>query len=343
MRMGRPRSKDKDLPPFLHRKPDGSFYFRGPILGKVTFHGFKERQREAVIEAYWKFRTKNDQGEAGTFGELLDAYLTHPRGLAAVPAQSTRDEYDRMAPIAREKWGKDRYAMTDAEAVTDPKVLKAVTFDDFLATRRGKRGAVSDNRLVRFVSTVFAFAIKRSMTAHNPTVGVEFNSERPRQTEADLDALQKVIAAANPAMRLMCELASVTSMDQGAIRQLLIHQVGDMLDGTRRKTGISVEWEITPYLRDIFERAKALPGRHKSLYVFPKRNGQPYSMREFQDAFRYAKKKADVTFQFRDIRKWNIRQARAEGQDPQEFAGHADRRTTDRHYLNGRKKATPLR
>lgn len=343
MHMGRPRSKDKDLPPFLHRKPDGSFYFRGPLLGKVTFHPFKGR-REAAIKAYWAFRTKHDQGEAGTFGELLDAYLTHPRGLAAVLAETTRSEYERLAPIARRKWGKDRYAMTDAEALTNPNVLKTALFDDFLAERAGQRGAVSDNRIVRFVSTVFAFAIKRSMTAHNPTHGAGYNSERPRQTEADRDALQRTIETANPAMRLMCELASVTSMDQGVIRTLRIQQVGEILDGTRRKTGIQVDWEITPYLKDIFERAKSLPGRQSSMFVFPfDRKGQPYTLRQFQDAFRYAKKTAKADFQFRDIRKWNIRQANAEGQDAQNFAGHADRRTTDRHYLNGKKTATPLR
>lgn len=342
MVMGRPRAHNKDLPPFLHRKPGGTFYFRGPIGDKITYHGFKAKAREAAIAEYWKFRALTDSGEDGTLGEIIDSYTTHPGGLARVKSAVTRAEYTRQLPKIRKRWGLEPYALT-AEMAIRGKFLKTVMFDDYLRSMEAQRGATMANHDVRLVSALFTFAIKRSMTAYNPVLGVAYNTETPRKTVEDQAALDKTIKAANAAVRLMLELASVTSISQGDIRTMTLPQIGELLDMERSKTGVEQEWEITPYVRSIFERAKTLPGRHKSIFVFPKPDGQPYSKIEFQSAFRYARKKAGATFQFRDIRKWNIRKATADGQDPQEFAAHKDRRTTDRHYLNHKKHARPLK
>lgn len=312
--------------------------------GKVQFHPLKAREREKALDEYWAFRRSFDSGEPGTLGEIIDLYVTHPFGLDAVKSAATRKEYNRQLPIIRRLWGKERYALTAERAILGKAVyLRAVVFDDYLRGKAGQRGAVAANRLVRLVSRLFGFAIERSVTAYNPAGDAKFNSERPRKTDPDRDGVQRTIEKAAKPVGLMLELASVTSISQGDIRLMTKTQVGELLEMSRRKTGVAQEWELTPYVRTIFERAKALPGASRSLYVFPRPDGQPYTLEQFQSAFRYARKEAGATFQFRDIRKWNIRQAKADGQDPQDFAAHADRRTTDRHYLNDAKRAKPLK
>lgn len=345
MQMGRPRERNKDLPPFMHRKDDGRFYYWGPpmVAGKRTFHGFENRDRAKAIDEYWTYRKANDSAEAGTFNEIIDAYLTHPQGLARVRSEVTRIGYTRLLEHVRKEWGEKRYATTADRAMKTPNCLKPSVFDDYLRTFEGKRGAIMANRKVTVASVVFVFGIRRDMTSYNPVTGVVFNTERPRKVTADRDALAKIIEKSKPAMALMIELASVTSIDQGVIRTMTRPQVGEFLDLGRIKTGVEQEWEITPYVRSIFERAEKLPGRHKSIFVFPRSSGQAYTMEQFQGAWRYARDKVGATFQFRDIRKWNIQQAEKDGEDAQVFAAHKRRSTTEQHYLNNVKRAKPLR
>lgn len=347
MQMGRPRERNKDLPPFMHRKPDGRFFYLGPpfVDGNRTYHGLNERDRAKAIDEYWTYRKANDTAEAGTFGEIIDAYMTHPQGLKRVKSAVTRAGYERLTVDVRERWGDRRYALTADQALKNPKFLRVSTFDDFLREFEDRKGSVIANRKVKLVSAMFSFAIRRDMTNFNPTLGVAYNTEIPRRVTPDRDALARVIAAAaKPAMRLMIELASVTSIDQGVIRLMTRTQVGELLDLGRSKTGVEQEWTITPFVRSIFERAEKLPGRHKSLYVFPRPNGQPYTSEQFQGEWLYARGKVEgATFQFRDIRKWNIQQAEKDGQNAQSFAAHKRRSTTDQHYLNNKKRATPLK
>ncbi len=348
--MGRPRERNKDLPPFMHRKDDGRFYYWGPpmVEGKRTYHAIEAREREKAIDEYWLYRKANDVAGDGTFGAIIDAYLTHPYdGLAdsKITSEATREGYRAMAPILRKLWGDKRYALTDLQALKGAGVyLRPSVFADFLREHQGKRGAVAANRKVALASAMFKFAIRRDLTAYNPAAAVTRNTETPRKVRPDRDTLAKIIAVSKAPMALMIELASVTSISQGDLRLMTRQQVGELLDMSRRKTGVAQEWEITPYVRAIFDRAEKLPGRHKSMFVFPRANGQAYTAKQFKHAFRYARDKiGGAAFTFMDIRKWNIQQAQADGQDAQAFAAHATRQTTDLHYLNNVKRAKPLK
>jgi hypothetical protein len=46
---------------------------------------------------------------------------------------------------------------------------------------------------------------------------------------------------------------------------------------------------------------------------------------------------------FRDFRTTALNEARRTGQSAKDLAGHADERTTERHYLDEPLKVTPLR
>jgi integrase len=47
--------------------------------------------------------------------------------------------------------------------------------------------------------------------------------------------------------------------------------------------------------------------------------------------------------QFRDVRKAAVNEAKKLGSDAQEFAGHSDPRTTEKHYLNEPVVVKPIR
>jgi integrase len=80
------------------------------------------------------------------------------------------------------------------------------------------------------------------------------------------------------------------------------------------------------------------------MYVFPTSKGTPYSEQEVHYMRRQALAKAGLTgLQHRDIRKAAINEAKRLGMNAQEFAGHADAHTTEKHYLNEPVKVRPTR
>ena len=111
----------------------------------------------------------------------------------------------------------------------------------------------------------------------------------------------------------------------------------------QHKTGTAQDWQITPAVQAVLDEAMKLPGRDRSMYVFPNRQGQPYAESALQTLWYRACKPAGVTgYQFRDIRKRAINEARERG-DATEFAGHKDPRTTHRNYFTEAAKVKPLR
>jgi len=93
----------------------------------------------------------------------------------------------------------------------------------------------------------------------------------------------------------------------------------------------------------VLDAAAKLPGRDRSMYVFPNRRDQPYTESALHTLWYRACKAAGVTgYQFRDIRKRAINEARERG-DATEFAGRKDPRTTRRNYFTEAAKVKPLR
>jgi integrase len=216
-----------------------------------------------------------------------------------------------------------------------------------LRQREGARGAVQANREVAVLSAMFAFGRRCGLTSYNPCEGAERNTEQPRKRVLSGELRTQIMAAASPALRLMCELSDVTSMRKTDVRLLMLSKVGaDEIVVESSKTGIKRAYQITPAVRAVLEAAAKLPGRKISLYVFPTRRGTPYSESVLQTLWKRAKKKArlaDVDMTFRDFRTTALNEARRTGQSAKDLAGHADERTTERHYLDEPLKVKPLR
>jgi integrase len=204
---------------------------------------------------------------------------------------------------------------------------------------------VSANRLVALLSGVFAWADEDGWCTYNPCLGVRRNDEAPRERPVTQDDRDAIAAVAPMPYRLMLRLSEATGMRLTDVRLLRIQQLTpDGLDVKQSKRGFEQLWEMTPAVKAILDEAARAPGRARSMFVFPRRDGKPYTedgiAKQRQRALRAA---GLVDLHHRDIRKAAINEAKAAGANATEFAGHHDERTTRKHYVNGPVRVKPIR
>lgn len=347
MPMGRPRENRKDLPPGLYWTAKRGFYFYRKRDGQSRYKGFGHIKREDAIRAWLR-----ETGEAlepaadGTVAELIDSYLQEslPERIKAGDVKEvTAKEYRRQAPHLRTLFGAKRYARTPAEAMR-PDVLRHFDVKQYLRGFRGQPGAVAANRMVGLLSAIFS-AAQGQYTTYNPCLGVKRNPEEPRRravTQDDRDAIAK---HASPVYRLMLRLTEATGMRLTDVRNLLISKCGDdAIDLRSSKTDVGQVWEITPAVRAILAEARTLPGRSRSMFVFPTPKGTAYTEGGVHHMRKAALKLAGLTdLHHRDLRKAAVNEAKAAGMNATDFAGHVEEKTTRKHYLNAPVRVKPIR
>lgn len=355
MAMGRPRKTRTDLPDGLHFRADrGTYYYRPTRGAERPYIELGRVTREKAIREWVKITAKPEHpGGDGTVGEIIDRYITEevPRRLRLGKiAKITADEYRRQVPALRTEFGARKFARTAAESDRHD-VLRTADVDAYLRRLEGTRGASMANHLVATLSAAFSFARRAGICTYNPCIGAERNIEQPRKVIIADDARERLLRAAPAALRLIASLSDVTTLRKTDIRLLLLTQIGDEWirvtpSKTRRRTGKTIEFAITPAVRAILNEAAALPGRKISMYVFPTRKGTPYSESALQTAWARAKLKAglegaDLTF--RDFRTTELNAIHREGGDATKTAGHASASTTERHYITEPTRIKPRR
>ncbi|HEV2042120.1 MAG TPA: tyrosine-type recombinase/integrase [Casimicrobiaceae bacterium] len=353
--MGRPRKTRTDLPDGLHfRANRGTYYYRATRGEERSYVEFGRVTREQAIREWIKITAKPENpAEDGTVGEIIDRYVAEevPRRLRLGKiAKITADEYRRQAPALRTEFGARKFARTPAESDRRD-LLRTADVDAYLRRLEGTKGASMANHLVATLSAAFSFARRAGICTYNPCVGAERNVEQPRKVIITDDVRDKLLKAAPPALRLIASLSDVTTLRKTDIRLLMLTQIGDEWirvtpSKTRRRTGKTIEFAITPAVRAILSEAAALPGRKISMYVFPTRKGTPYSESALQTAWARAKLKAgfeSVDLTFRDFRTTELNAIHREGGDATKTAGHASASTTQRHYITEPTRIKPRR
>lgn len=347
-RMGRPRTVRKDLPDWLYYTERRGFYFYRVRNGKPQYEGIGKVSREDAIKRWVKITGHAVTAAAdGTVAELIDAWLQDelPRKLKAGKVKPvTAKEYRRQAPLLRVEFGAKRYARTPSQSM-DADVLRKADVNRYMRRFEGQPGAVSANRMISLLSTIFAFAEGDGYCTYNPCAGARQNDETPRDrpvTQAERDSIAE---HAPPAYRLMLRLTEATGMRLTDVRGLRLQFVGaEAIDLRQSKRGVQQRWEITPAVRAILDEAATLPGRSRSMYVFPSPKGTPYTEEGVHYQRRVALVRAGITdLHHRDVRSQAINDAKDAGMNATDFAGHTDERTTQRHYLTGPRKVKPIR
>lgn len=206
-----------------------------------------------------------------------------------------------------------------------------------------RTAAVSGNRDVAFLRSVYAWAIEQGWTEHNPAA-VRRRRERPRSRTASGDEMARILAVAPPLWRALIQTASLLGTRPGELR--LLRRVDAALDGpginlVRSKTGAATLIEWSPALREAIAAALRAHAR-PSVWVFPSRKGGPYEETAFSRAFSRLCARAGVEgLQARDLR----RTAASEAQDLEHaraLLGHGSSAITRRVY-RVRDKAKPIK
>lgn len=344
MLMGRPRHSRKDLPPGLYVDATGNYFYRSTKPGPRPYTPIGKVPREAAIARWVELTTEpGEDATPGTVAELIDRFVRDE--IPGYESKATRDNYTHHCKKLREQWGARRYAQDAAHAVKIGALRKSDIYNFLTAAKKAGKGYNSATQRTWVLQKVFACAGDWGLTEYNPCKEVSSRASSGKLVR--LPTMEQILAAQNhpkagERLRLMIELGWRTGMRPKDIRELRVGQVKAELEIETSKSHRerAVDFAMTPALRALFARAEKLPGRDRSLFVFPGPTGQPISKGTLNKEWLALQ----TGYQFRALRKWFINQKIAlESLDKaSEAAGHADRKVTKRHYDLTPKKATPL-
>lgn len=321
--MGRRRIRDRHLPPRLYRR-HGAYYH--VIAGLWT--RLSTRLDEAL--RLWAEREAAALPTGETVGQAIDRYL---REVLPGLARDTQTTYRACLSRLRPVFGDTRLAD-----------VRPVHVAGYLDRRSAKKAA---NLEIRVLSTVYQHAMRWGWCDANPTRGVRRNPERHRDrypTDAELAALRE---AADDQWRAMIDLSLLTALRLSDLIGLRWSDVSDEgLRVTHQKTKTRRLYLATPALTDALARARRLRRRVGSVWLFARRDGQPYTRETHSAAWRRLRARAGLAstdLHWHDLRARALTDAaRAGGRDyAQALAGHASGDQTEA-YIRAR-ETVPVR
>ena len=150
-------------------------------------------------------------------------------------------------------------------------------------------------------------------------------------------------------LRLYLDLKALTGMRKGDMLKLRLDSITlEGLSIVQGKTGKRLIYEWSSELQATIEDIRKLRRPVRSLHLFTKQDGQPFTAKGFNSAWQRAMKAALknglLRFTEHDLRAKVVTDARNSGMDAQRLAGHKNSAMTDR-YVKSRQveKVKPLR
>lgn len=357
LRMGRPRTRDKDMPPGL-REVAGRWYWRptdaaGRDVCEQLAPGKKSiaagtSKKEA--RAWWvrtilpRLEAQEAPSADDTVASIIDAYLRSPQYFGL--ADKTRVDYARSLAMLREKYGSARFATSEADAARGDR-FRRMHVASHLDSATAK---VAANRQIACLSSAFALAIRQGRTEYNPCRGVERNSERPRDRLIDHHDYAKLKHAAPPVIRIAMLLARLTAIRESDLLALTWHQIRDgeihiQPSKTQNTSRMKQRIRITPAVRAVLEAARTLRGNLRSTTVIHTGHGQPYTQSGFQSMWQRTVKASGVhDVHFHDLKARAVTDAeRKRPGSGTNLAAHTDSKITRKIYQRAPVKAEPAR
>lgn len=358
MRVGRRRETNPTLPAGV-RQIGGRFYWQPTskrerderkakgLKASVPLGPVMDEEARKLWAKLAGFRD-DKQATDGTVGELLDLFERDE--LERDRKDKTIAEYRRSLKVLRARFGAARYGKTAVEAMAGRAIGK-VDVQRWVY----EIGNVQANRHLAVLSAVFSHAARAGKTDYNPCLGVERNTEAPREREVAPWEAEVFLAVATPLMALMMRYERLTGWREGDVRQLGRPQLTapgiKLKQGKRGKRQL---WLWTPELREIITEAIARPGAKRGLAVFASRKGSPLSVSGFQSMWQRTRARAnrllarcEIPLKIEDLHFHDLRAAAGDdaaemGQDRAAFLGNSEA-VAERHYARRETKVRPLR
>lgn len=179
------------------------------------------------------------------------------------------------------------------------------------------------------------------VVGYNPAA-VPRNPEKARRRYVTDKELAALLDKATPKLACMIELAYITGMRKGDLLRLrLADAQDDGLHVAQGKTGHRQVFTWTADLRRLVDHAKGLRRKVGSLWLFPAERdaGQAMTALALRTAWERARGRAGLA----DVRWHDLRRkAGSDAPDAVTLLGHADPRTTRKHYQAAPVPVRPL-
>jgi len=310
MSMGRKRSAHHDLPPRMSRKGDRYYHVTSALPRTWTPLG------SDLNQARLEWARLEGAYDPTNFGSAIDKFLVE-----RVPglAPNTRRSYRYNAETLRRVFGHMPHASIAPSHVAT-----------FLDTH--ERPALA-NVQVGLMATIFERMMRWGWCTSNPCRGIRRNPMKARERYLEDAEFLAIRAQAPDYLVAAMDIAYLTGLRVSDVAKIhLSHITSDGLYVVQKKTGKKQMFEMSEYLKAAIERAKALKRPIRGLWLFCRRDGQPYKESTLSSAFRTSAQRAGVSnARFHDIRAKVASDAKALGQDYQALLGHAAQSTSDRY------------
>lgn len=280
-----------------------------------------------------------------------NAPAARPGSMSALIADWTTGPLQHYAACTRKDYG---LMLGNIEAALRDLDVAEITSHDVMDLRDQWRDKPrTANKYQALVSVLMAYAIERRLRTDNPCRDVKKLRELRRKRLMTHDEQARIGAAAvrgkngrknaNGEMyAALFDFAYLSAVRARDARSLRWTDVGDdeiLIEPTktRHSSGAKIAITITPDIRAVLERAKAL-GKVKSLFVFHTLKGQPLTASALKTAWRRARERAGIKDAwFRDLRPKALSDAKRQGpslEKVRDAAGHASVTTTE-GYMRG--------
>lgn len=264
----------------------------------------------------------------GTVGELVAVYMANLRAKQKVK-ESTLATYAQYAKHLSSVFGD-----IPAHLLSPKDVARYLD--------KCKRAA-RDNE-ISLLRAAYAHAVKTvEGIEFNPCIGIKSDREPAKERRYISDReLEAVIAKARPELAVAIELGYATGLRVSDILKLRWDDFAENSAIVQKKAvgGPRQRYLLTPELRELLARARAVQGRIVSMYVIAGRGGRPVVYQTFWTWWVAACAAAGVeAARFHDVRAKAATDRDAEGGDATKLLGHASAQTT-KAYLRGRKVNT---
>lgn len=322
MNVPRNRTKDRDLPPRMHRKHGAFWHKRGQKWTRLA-------DLTDSVTAFARYAEIEQTQDGQTVQDAINRYLVrHVPNLS--PA--TQKDYRRVCGLLSEWAGGMRL-----ESLRTKHVAKMVDMQPTAAAAR---------RAVAVLAGAYRLARHAGWVEHNPCEGVMLPKAGKRDYVPSWDELDALRSEVSPQMAAAMDIALMTALRLGDMLRLTR---ADLSDGVLRakvsKTKGVVSYALTDDLREALARAKV--GRPASMFLIPNSQGRAYTTSGWESNWQRAKRKAGFPhIRWHDLRARALTDAaRQQGRDyAQALAAHADGSTTE-IYLRDRGEVAiePLR
>lgn len=281
------RTTNFDLPPRVYYK-HGAYYLVTPA-GKWIWLGKTKREMYTkyydLIERPTKIYTMND---------LFDRYMKE-----VAPLKAPRTYSDNQIEVAR---------LRAVFGQVNPETITPVHVYQYLDARALK-AKVRANREKALLSSVFSYAIRWGVVKDNPCRNVKRLTEKPRTRNIEDWEFIAVDSISPEIIQLIMEYAYLTGQRKSDILKTMESDITDkgikiIQDKTKEK--LLMTWNEP--LKICVDRARKLRGNIRSMYIFCRRDGRPYTESGFNSMWQRVmnnaleKKLIKERFTFHDIR-----------------------------------------